>query len=396
MILTNGPSSAKNPAKAGIRFALLFVVMRFNWLIYFTLIIEIVAGPLAVAHTNEGQRVRVQITENTNVRSDDRNVLVPEMTLPAGSVVEVSTGQLEEPILMKFWNALIGREEKKHPFVKGIKLISAPGFTAAEIREFNRKYNKESLYMSKKQLEGGDVLSTGETTRRVRTRSSGSAYRSHDMRDSEADRERANQKALERIKAAQNALKGAGTVKCDNCNRDFFARWLQAGVPEKALRRAIEYYNANRGKIRNSRYITINDYSDHSGQKRMYVLDTATGGVERYFAAHGSGSDGGHGGFARRFGNSNHKTPGGIHLTGETYHGRHGLSMRLDGMEAQNSASRRRAVVLHSAPYASASFVRHYGKTGRSLGCVVVDPSVARSLVSKLRGGSVMLNYTGD
>jgi hypothetical protein len=41
----------------------------------------------------------------------------------------------------------------------------------------------------------------------------------------------------------------------------------------------------------------------------------------------------------------------GVYKTAETYNGKHGLSLRLDGLSPTNSKARERAVVVHGADY---------------------------------------------
>jgi uncharacterized protein (UPF0212 family) len=365
----------------------------------FSTLLTVLLGMQAPAVAAE--RVQVQLENNTNVRAAarTRNVLVAEYTLPAGSVVEVETEKLEEPVLMQFWNALIGKTEPKHPFVKGVKLISAPGYSKRDVFHFNSVNRAMSLYMSKRQLDESETLEAPALNKKLRTRQSSTAFRSQDVsRGSDEGSAEASKKAIERLNAANRSVRkaGAGQNTCTNCDNDFASRFIHAGVPEAALRKALEYYNKNRGRIRNSRYITINDMSEHSNQRRMYVLDMRTGAVEKHLVSHGLGSDRGHSGYVRNFGNSNYRTPSGFLLTGEAYRGNHGYSMRLDGQERHNSASRRRAIVMHPASYMSKAWMRKYGKPGRSLGCLAVDPAESRQLIDKLRGGSVVLNYTGE
>ena len=357
---------------------------------------------IAVLSVAQAETVKMQIQANTNVRSVDErkgNVLAREMTLPKGSVVEISTRQLEEPILMRFWNALVGREQKPAEFVKDIKLISAPGFSAEEVREFNELNAEEPLYMSKKMLADADVLSKKEESRRrLRTRRQTDAMRSHDVRrrKDEATDRASTRRILENIEQGNRSARSAGAQgTCEGCETGFYQRWVRAGVPERALRQALDFYNKNKPRIRNKRYVTINDLTDHSSQKRMFILDMQTGAVERHYTAHGSGSDPGHRGNAARLGNGRGQSPKGFMLTGETYRGGHGLSMRLDGAEAHNRPTRKRLVVMHSADYASPRWLRRYGKLGRSQGCVAVDPAVSRQLIQKLKGGSLMMNFNG-
>src|SRR5690606_36020275 len=60
----------------------------------------------------------------------------------------------------------------------------------------------------------------------------------------------------------------------------------------------------------------------------------------------------------------------GFYVTAETYYGKNGLSLFLDGQEKGfNSNARQRYVVVHGADYANPDFIERTGRLGRSLGC---------------------------
>jgi hypothetical protein len=109
--------------------------------------------------------------------------------------------------------------------------------------------------------------------------------------------------------------------------------------------------------------VTVIDYSLPSRERRLWVLDLARGLVLAHeLVAHGrdTGDD-----MALRFSNR----PGslqsslGTFVTGKTYSGTHGLSLRLRGLDpGLNDQAEARAIVVHGADY--------------------VDPRVYRSLVA--------------
>ena len=61
--------------------------------------------------------------------------------------------------------------------------------------------------------------------------------------------------------------------------------------------------------------------------------------------------------------------------------------MRLDGLSSTNSNARKRAIVVHPATYVSDSASR----AGRSWGCPALDPKVSKSVIDRIKGGSLML-----
>jgi hypothetical protein len=82
----------------------------------------------------------------------------------------------------------------------------------------------------------------------------------------------------------------------------------------------------------------------------------------------------------------------GVFLTAETYTGKHGLSLKLRGMEEGiNDQSMKRAIVIHGANY-----VRRSGHIGRSWGCPAVRPEISDVLIDSVRGGTLLLAYYPD
>jgi hypothetical protein len=147
------------------------------------------------------------------------------------------------------------------------------------------------------------------------------------------------------------------------------------------------------GKIENE-ILTIVDFSLSSTQERMWVIDMKTQKVIlKSLVAHGrnSGFE-----FATDFSNTNEsfKSSLGFYLTGEEYNGKHGLSLRLDGMEyGINDNARNRAVVIHGADYVSESFIENTGRLGRSQGCPAVPYEVQKELIQTIKGKSCIFIY---
>jgi hypothetical protein len=160
-------------------------------------------------------------------------------------------------------------------------------------------------------------------------------------------------------------------------------------IPKALREKAIAFYHVNLAQIPNKKRISIIDYSRHSKQKRMWIVNMDTGAVWAMHVAHGKGSDDNHDGYADKFSNQDRSnaTSLGFYLTGEPYRGKWGLSMYLDGLSATNSNARARKIVLHGAPYVREADVRQ----GRSWGCPAVAMENRNRVVEILSGGSVML-----
>lgn len=119
--------------------------------------------------------------------------------------------------------------------------------------------------------------------------------------------------------------------------------------------------------------LVIVDYSRHSREERLYVVNLTTGAVTTYRASHGLGSDPDHDGYLDSFSSvsGSQASPEGTFRVAEEYRGKHGRSVRLDGLDAENQTARDRAIVIHAASYAEPEHLARYGKLGRSNGCIV-------------------------
>jgi hypothetical protein len=140
--------------------------------------------------------------------------------------------------------------------------------------------------------------------------------------------------------------------------------------------------------------ITIIDFSLPSDKERLWVLDLIQGKVLFHcLVSHGRNSGEI---MAENFSNtpgSNTSSPG-FYVTGETYIGKHGLSLTLDGLEMGiNDKARARAIVIHGADYVSADFIRKYGRLGRSFGCPAVPKELSEEIIQTIKGGSCLFIY---
>ena len=163
-------------------------------------------------------------------------------------------------------------------------------------------------------------------------------------------------------------------------------------VPTDLLKKAIMYFDANKPRFKNQAYIAICDFAKHSRLKRFYVVDMQTGAVKAYAVAHGRGSDLNDDGIATRFSNSDGSGASsiGYYRTDTTYFGKHGISLRIDGLSSTNSNVRSRTIVIHGATYSEPAYIAGVGRAGRSLGCFAVADSLKTEVVSRLKGGALL------
>jgi hypothetical protein len=126
----------------------------------------------------------------------------------------------------------------------------------------------------------------------------------------------------------------------------------------------------------------------------MWVIDMTTNTVLLHsLVAHGRNTGDV---FANSFSNAaeSYKSSLGFYLTGEVYTGKHGMSLKLDGLEkGVNDNARNRAVVVHGADYVSDSFIKDHNRIGRSLGCPAVPVAMTKQLISLIKNKSCLFIY---
>ena len=179
-------------------------------------------------------------------------------------------------------------------------------------------------------------------------------------------------------------------------NDEAILRELAASHELSAPMENLISFRNDHGAPLSARYWAIADFDRRSSEPRLFLFDVRDNHVQSYLCAHGKGSEGPtDDGYANIFSNQpgSNCTSLGVYRCAETYNGKHGFSMRLDGLEASNSNARARAVVVHGADYVSQYMIRRTGRIGRSDGCLAVENRFATEVVSALTGGSLVLAW---
>jgi len=163
----------------------------------------------------------------------------------------------------------------------------------------------------------------------------------------------------------------------------------------KSFSKAIKGYSKLKaqGKIKNET-LTIIYFSLSSTKKRLWVLDMTTNKVLfNTVVAHGRNTGGE---YATRFSNTNNSNQSslGFYVTDNTYYGKNGLSLFLDGQEKGfNDNARKRYVVFHGAKYSNPNFAKRNGRLGRSLGCPAVPTAFNNAIIKKIKNKSCLFIY---
>lgn len=171
------------------------------------------------------------------------------------------------------------------------------------------------------------------------------------------------------------------------------------GLSKEAFIYAMEGYRnlATTGQITNDDVLSIVDFSLPSSRKRLFVIDMEKGKLLfNTYVAHGknSGKDS-----ATFFSNepNSFRSSLGFYITGDTYKGQHGYSLRLEGVEEGiNDNALSRGIVMHAASYVNERLAMQRGYIGRSEGCPALPVNMYRPIIQKIRNGSCLFVFGHD
>jgi hypothetical protein len=181
----------------------------------------------------------------------------------------------------------------------------------------------------------------------------------------------------------------------DFCKDIYCQSGLEGKMDYKIFRRAfkgITELDAPRKDI-----LTIIDYTKPGCDRRFYVIDLVNRKLLYHtLVAHGKNSGEQMCTKVSNRPKSLQSSPG-FFLTAETYSGRHGYSMRLDGMEpGLNDQARARAIVIHGADYVAQRYVDDVGYIGRSFGCPALPLELNKKIIDVIKDGTCLYIHTND
>lgn len=145
---------------------------------------------------------------------------------------------------------------------------------------------------------------------------------------------------------------------------------------------------------KDKKLLALIDFTKPSTERRFCVIDLEQKKVLfETHVAHGrqSGDN-----YAVSFSNEpgSYKSSLGFFRTGETYSGKNGYSLLLDGLEKGiNDNARERAIVIHGANYADPKVLQGQNRLGRSLGCPALPPAISQKIIDTIKGGTLLYIY---
>lgn len=186
-----------------------------------------------------------------------------------------------------------------------------------------------------------------------------------------------------------SAIEAAATILYDSLQLN--ALGLSRDVMMMAYKG--QQYLDDRNMLGKDGILAICDFSKSSKKKRFYIIDTKNYRVlMNTYVAHGrnSGLD-----YAERFSNTPESLQSslGFYVTKGTYIGKHGLSLKLSGVERGfNDNAEGRAVVMHGAEYIGDHRLSS-PYMGRSFGCPAVPQEQSDKAINLLKNGTCLFIY---
>lgn len=183
--------------------------------------------------------------------------------------------------------------------------------------------------------------------------------------------------------------------RLDN-GRLLFDAIIEQGLSKAPVDLIFRMFDYNQGRIVNTEYAVLVDYSLPSTEKRLFLINLHTANVERFYVAHGIRS-----GVVetRSFSNaldSWKSSLGFYYIKGSYLSQKNGLSLVMEGIDRSNNNAKLRSIFLHGAKYVSDEFIAQNGRLGWSEGCFAVGVEYVDYLVDILQNGSILLSYHKD
>lgn len=170
----------------------------------------------------------------------------------------------------------------------------------------------------------------------------------------------------------------------------------QYGLSKEAFSYAWSGYNylLQTNKLKQTSYLTICDFSQSSRNKRLYIIDLSKNELLiNTWVAHGKNSGGEYASYFSNIAESLQSSLG-FYTTEATYIGKHGLSLRLNGVDPGfNDKALERTIVIHGAAYVSAARLNAGMYMGRSWGCPAVPEKESATIINTIKNGTCFFIY---
>lgn len=240
-------------------------------------------------------------------------------------------------------------------------------------------------------------------------------------------------KAVKLMMSVSLLIASLGASASELVTPELQTKIVEQGVPREALDRLVRFFDQNNGRefkqdiytcdgqdpanvkpceekkrkkaertvtLKGHEYGVIIDYTKPSMETRYFLINWKTGAVSKTLVTHGKNTGEL---YAYKFSNvkDSRQTSLGIYVTGETYSGSYGATLRMYGLMSSNDQAYNRDIVMHGAWYADSSFAKTtnpltklpYNRLGVSWGCPAISLSLAKKIFPLLKDGALVYHY---
>ena len=196
------------------------------------------------------------------------------------------------------------------------------------------------------------------------------------------------------IEKTEAKTKDTEITKKSECYQLYDEMQLDGIVNYTAFKYAYSGYDKINAK--NKDIMTVIDFSKPSTEERFFVLDMYN--KKLLYSTHVSHGKKSGENYATSFSNKpgSHKSSPGFYMTEDTYIGRNGYSLVLNGLEKGiNDRARERSIVVHGAAYCDSSLIES-GRLGRSFGCPALPLEISETIIDTIKDGTLMYIHAND
>ena len=170
------------------------------------------------------------------------------------------------------------------------------------------------------------------------------------------------------------------------------AKTISRIYPESLYKKAIDAITTDK-TLAGRRIACLVDFSKPSHEKRLWIVDLQTGEcLLNTWVSHGKGT--GRSAIAKTFSNvlGSECSSLGRFVPREVFDGKHGLSLRLSGLDkGVNDLAEQRGIIFHAAEYVNEHNAKVYKRQGNSQGCFAVPQSDIKKVISLLKGNAALI-----
>jgi hypothetical protein len=174
------------------------------------------------------------------------------------------------------------------------------------------------------------------------------------------------------------------------------ARTIKRIYPETLYQKAMDAITSDK-TLADRRIACLVDFSKPSYEKRLWIVDLKTGEcLLNTWVSHGKGT--GRSAVAQVFSNvsGSECSSLGRFVPREVFDGKHGLSLRLSGLDKGiNDLAEQRGIIFHAAEYVNEYNAKVYKRQGNSQGCFAVPQSDIKKVINLLKGNAALILASG-